>query len=258
MRSWRRELWKLVDSTKSSRPRREGWSVWSWNSPVPSGQVGDLREQMVAQASSLATKEEEAGRLSADLEDIRDQLHSQEEKVREVTSLLSATRQDYLEVSSILKSVMQSTSWRVTQPLRWLAAKGRLLLTLPILRSGSLGPGWRAGANRLFRSRSTTSLAIPTWQRPASTHWSTICGTGRRMVGRARRQPGVCPLRGPRVCGAERALRCRLLPAHASRGERKGFGSFGTFSGGRRVGGKTTESRLRPGLLPQAIPRRDG
>ena len=96
------------------------------------GQVGDLREQRVAQASRLATMEEEAGRLGADLEGIRDQLNSREEQLREVGSTLSVTRQEHLEVSSILKSVMQSRSWRVTQPLRWLVAKVRYLLTLPI------------------------------------------------------------------------------------------------------------------------------
>jgi len=96
------------------------------------GQVGDLREQMAAQASRLATVEEEAGRLSADLEGFRDQLHSREEQLREVGSLLSVTRQERLEVSSILNSVMQSRSWRVTRPLRWLVAKLRYVLTLPI------------------------------------------------------------------------------------------------------------------------------
>ncbi|MGB5161230.1 MAG: hypothetical protein WBO69_13200 [Thermoanaerobaculia bacterium] len=96
------------------------------------GQVGDLREQMAAQASRLATVEEEAGRLSADLEGFRDQLHSREEQLREAGSLLSVTRQERLEVSSILNSVMQSRSWRVTRPLRWLVAKLRYLLTLPI------------------------------------------------------------------------------------------------------------------------------
>ena len=92
-------------------------------------EVGGLREQLVAQASSLARKEEEARRLSADLQGIREQLHLREERVQQVTIQLSATSQELLEVSSLLNSVMLSRSWRLTEPLRWLAAKVRHLLT---------------------------------------------------------------------------------------------------------------------------------
>lgn len=101
--------------------------------PTPSAAPQTAREEELATA--LEDSEQRCAELSERLEQCKGELGQTSAKVEQATSALEAAREQLAQADAHRNELLQSTSWKVTRPLRWTGRQARRARRVPGLLS---------------------------------------------------------------------------------------------------------------------------